>query len=276
MPYNKTITADSVIKALVENKSLYNLCNRSYDGLVREGASSVDIPALPTMVVKSTGTSSTHADRKKVKANTSMVNVPLEKAVVPIAEEVVANFETNGSLAREFANGARDAFTQFFNAAVISTAQQTNIIESLQGEKLGWKDITNISAIFNTNKVPDAGRLIVVPAALQNDFYDIDVVKQAVGYNKDFLEGRFLRILDMNFFLSGLVEKVEEKDNLVGIYGPGLAFILSRYMEQKEVYDPEEIQTNIDFISHYGTKLLKNEFGIVILNEAAPVVEPED
>lgn len=265
MPYTKTLIADAVIAALAEVQSIFNAVNRSYDGLVREGATSVDIPALPTLVAKTAGTSSTHADRKGIKGGTTMVNVPLNIAAVPIKNELLAQFESNGRLLQDFVAGARDTFTEKFDSDVLAEAVTTTQVYQFGDATLAWKDVMKVAQVFNAAKVPQRGRLIVIPTGLEEQFYDIDVVKTAVAQNRELLEGSFVRIRGMNFYISALVpKKVTGKENLVGIYGPGLAFILSRFMEQKEVYDPVELQTNIDFLAHYGTKLLKNEFAVVV------------
>lgn len=268
MPFSKKILADAVIAALVENKAIYTRMNRSYDGLVQQGATSVDIPALPDLVVKTTGTSSTDADRKGIKEDTSMVNVPLSLAAIPIKEELLARFETNGRLMTEFVDGARSSFTQFFDEAVLTAAITTDQVEDYgetAGDELTWQDVIKVSQILGQAKVPDEGRLIVVPSALENEFYNIDVVKNAVSFNTQYMEGQFVRIRGMNFYISSLVpQKVAGKENLVGIYGPGLAFILSRFMETERTYDNENLQTNIDFLAHYGVKLLKNQYSCVV------------
>jgi hypothetical protein len=268
MPFNQTIVADAVLAALIENKGIYGQCNRSYDGLVAQGATSVDIPAMPDLVVKTTGSASDDVDRKGIKAGTTMINVPLGLAAIPIKEELLARFETNGKLMTDFVNGARNSFGQYFDAAVLNAAlgtTQTDTFDDTVGNKLSWPDIIAVSAAFNSAKVPDNGRIIVIPSALEAEFYAIDVVKNAVAYNAQYLEGQFLRIRGMNFFVSGLLgQKTAGKNNLLGIYGPGLAFILSRFMESERVYDPALLQTNIDFLSHYGVKLLKPQYAVVI------------
>lgn len=266
MPYNKTLVADAVVAALVERQAIYNDCNRSYDGLVQQGATSVDIPAMPTLVAKTSGTTSTHADRKGIKADTTMVNVPLGITAVPIKEELLARFETNGKLLQDFVQGAADSIQEKFDADVLTEAVTgAPTATQFAGATLAWQDIMKVSSLLNAAKVPQRGRIIVIPTALEDAFYAIDVVKQAVAFQKDLLEGNFMVIRNMKFYISALVpQKVATKDNIVGIYGPGLAFVLSRYMEQERVYDAENLQTNIDFLAHSGKKLLRSTYAAVV------------
>jgi hypothetical protein len=263
MPYSKKLVADAVIAALTEGLGIYNLCNRSYDGLVKEDASSVDIPALPDLVVKTAGSAGDSADRKGVKGDTSMVNVPLDKASVPIKDEILAQFETNGKLLKDFISGANNSFIQHFDTKVLETAVATDQVLQWKGATLAWKDITALNKKFNTNKVPRKGRIIVIPSALEDEFYDIDVVKQAVAYNRDLLENGIVKVQGMTFFVSGLLPQVGGKDAIVGIYGPGLAFILSRFCELKQAWDGVNLQDNIDVLSHFGYKLLNTKFAVV-------------
>lgn len=271
MPFTKVLVADAVIKALTEANGIYAQCNRSYDGLVQQGATSVDIPAMPTLVAKTTGSASNSADRKGIKGDTTMVNVALGIAAVPIKEELLGRFETNGLLLQDFVAGAAASFQEQFDTDVLAEAVTgAPTATPMAGTALSWKDVMKIPALFNAAKVPQSGRIIVVPTALEEEFYDIDVVKNAVAYNRSLLEGQFLQIRGMNFFISALVpQKVEGKENVVGIYGPGLAFILSRYMDQERNYDPENLQANIDFLSHYGQKLLKTSFAAVVRQQDA-------
>lgn len=265
MAFTKTLVADAVIAALTEKQSIYQNCNRSYDGLVQQGATSVDIPAMPTLVAKTTGTASGHADRKGIKGDTTMVNVPLDIAAVPIKEELLGRFETNGRLLNDFVAGAVNTYAEKFDADTLDAAVTGATATQMAGATLAWGDVMKVPAILNAAKVPQEGRIIVIPTELEEAFYAIDVVKSAVAYQRDFLEGKFMVIRNMKFFISALVpKKVPAKNNIVGIYGPGLAFILSRYMEQERNYDPENLQVNIDFIAHYGVKLLKSSFAAVV------------
>lgn len=266
MAFSKTLVADAIIAALTERQGIYANCNRSYDGLVAQGATSVDIPALPTLVRKTTGTTSTHADRKGIKGDTTMVNVPLTVSTVPIKEEILGRFETNGKLMTEFVAGAANTFQEGFDSDVLTEAVTgAPAATQMDGTTLAWGDIMKVSALLNAAKVPQTGRIIVIPAALEEQFYAIDVVKSAMSFQKDLLEGQFVVIRGMKFFISSLVpQKVTGKENIVGIYGPGLAFILSRYMEQERVWDSVNLQANIDFVAHSGVKLLKSSFAAVV------------
>lgn len=264
MAYSKTIVADAVVQRLIETQGIYSFCNRSFDGLVRQGISSVDIPKLAIPVVKTAGTALVNTDRKKAKGDTNMVNVPLVAYAVPLAEEVLAAYESNGTLIKEYINSAALALQEKFDSLVITEAQTTTDIDDFENANLGWDDIINIMKTFDTNKVPKSGRIIIISAALAAEFFAIDVVKGAIQYNPNYLEsGTFVNFAGMKFFISGLVPQINGKDSVIGISGPGLAFILNRMGEIKESYDTTNLQTVYDVLAHAGAKLLDSKFAVV-------------
>jgi hypothetical protein len=268
MPYNKTVVADSVITRLIENQGIYTSMNRSFDGLVRPGATSVDIPALAIPEVKTTGTATVNAGRKKAKADTNMINVSLSPYVVPLAEEILAQYESNGQLIKNYLDSASMALQEKFDSIVVEEAQTTTDKSAFAGASMAWADVIDITKRFDLNKVPKSQRVIAVSAGLASEFFNIDVIKNAVGYNSAFLtSGTLLQLMGMKFFISGLVSTVTvggaAKENMVGIYGPGLAFILSRMGDVKEAWDTANLQQVVDMIAHAGCKLFDNKFAVV-------------
>lgn len=266
MAFNKPLTVMQVITRLIEVLSLFNLCNRSYDGYVTEGASSVRRPKLANLnVKKNEGTAAGSGDRIGMKSGTTMVETELDVYAVPILSEIAGKFESNDKLRVEWIKSAVLALQQQFDKDVIAAAQATTNIHQFAGDKMAWGDITKISAVFNQNKVPKDGRVVVVSANLEQEFWDIDAIKNAASYNMQLLaSGKMVEVLGMKFFISGNVEKVNGKDNIVGFYGQGLAFILSKFGEIKEVYSPELLADVIDMLAHAGCELDSNEFAVVI------------
>lgn len=268
MAFNKQLVADSVVQRLIENQGIYSFMNRSFDGLVRAGASSVDVPSLAAVVVKTAGTAPLHADRKKSKTDTTMVNVPLSIKAIPLADEILGQYESNGTLIKEYLNSAAMALQEKFDIDAITEGQSTTDKTAFAGASMAWTDIVAISKKFDVNKVPKTGRVIVVDANLADEFFAIDVIKSAVAYNQQFLStGTMMNILGMKFFISGLVPTVTiaaaQKYNMVGIYGPGLAFILSRNGEVKEAWDGENLVQVIDMLAHSGQKLFDPKFAVL-------------
>ena len=264
MPYTKTLVADAVVQRLIETQGIYSYMNRSFDAIVRQGASSVDIPKLAIPVVKTAGTPLVNADRKKSKGDTNNVNVPLTAYAVPLAEEVVSQYETNGTLIKEYINSAALALQEKFDSLVITEAQTTTDVSPFAGATMAWADIIDITKKLDANKTPKAGRVIVISAALAAEFFAIDVVKGSVQYNPNYLEsGTFINFMGMKFFISGLVPQVSGKDAMVGISGQGLAFILSRMGEIKEAYDTTNLQSVYDVLAYAGCKLLDDKFAVV-------------
>jgi hypothetical protein len=113
--------------------------------------------------------------------------------------------------------------------------------------------------------VPKQNRIFVVSANLEQEFWNIDVIKNAASHNQVTLtSGRFVEVMGMKFFISGLVPQIGGKDNVIGIYGPGLAFILSRFIDIKETYAPELLADAIDLLAHAAAELDDNKFAVVV------------
>lgn len=266
MAWSKPLTVMQVITRLIEVLSLYNLCNRSYDGYVKEGATSVRRPKLANLNVKTNeGTAANSGDRTAVGAGTTMVETDLAVYAIPILAEIAAQWSSNDKLRQEYIVSAVLTLQRAFDKAVIAAAQATDQVESFAGDKMAWGDIVKISQVLNQNEVPKDGRVVVISANLEDQFWDIDVVKNAASYNMQLLAtGKMIELMGMKFFISGNVPKVNGKDCIVGFYGQGLAFILSKFGEIKEVYSPDLLADVIDFLAYAGCELDANEFAVVV------------
>lgn len=263
MPYAKNLVADSVAARLIEAQGIYQYCNRSLDGIVRQGATSVDVPNLPGLVVRTVATTDTDGtNRKRTKSDTAMVNVPLAAGVVPIADEILGQFESNGMLMKEFTISAALTFQEHFDKVVVTEAlTTTNAITDFA--TLGWAQIAAINKGLDLQKVPKTGRIIAISANLADSFYAIDVVKNAMAYNiAKFESGQFISVMGMKFFISANVPLSTTKNQIVGFYGPGIAFVLSKYMELKSRYDEANLRDIHDLMCHFGTKLLNVNYAV--------------
>lgn len=268
MPITKTLLSDSIVQRLIETQSIFSLCNRSFDALVKQGATSVDVPKLPSLVIKTAGTAGEHADRKKFIADTTLVNVPLTRAAIPVAGEALEQYMGHPTLLKEFSISAANTFTEKYDTDAITEAQTTTDKTAFAGATMAWADVIDINARFDSNKVPKNDRIIVISSTLAAEFFNIDVVKNAVSYQRDILgSGQLIQLMGMKFFISGLVPTVTisaaQKANMVGIYGPGLAFIIGRHMDLEDVYDVTNLQRNYDFLAYYGRKLFDVKFAVV-------------
>ncbi|MBN8569652.1 MAG: hypothetical protein J0M18_08475 [Ignavibacteria bacterium] len=268
MAFSKTLVSDSVVQRLIEQQNIYNSCNRGFDALVRPGATSVDIPDLAIPKVKKTGTTSTHADRKNAKGDTALVNVALGPYAVPLANEITAQWESNGILIKEYLDSAALVLGEQFDSEVITEAQ-TGTKTAFAGSSMAWGDLTALKKRMDKNKIPQTGRVLVVSADLVDEFFAIDTVKNATSYNRDYLEsGKVPSLLGFQIFISGLVPTVTvsaaQKVNMTAFYGPGLAFIMGRQAELKEVYDEENLKDIKDLVCQAGLKLLNTKFAEVI------------
>lgn len=262
MAFTKTLLADAVVQRLIETQGIYSYCNRAFDGLVSQGATSVDIPKLASLTVNTAGVSSTDSSRAKTKTDTTMVNVPLGKAVVPLADEILGQFESNGMLLKEYIMSAAMTFQEYFDTMVITEAlTTTNEIDNFS--ELTWQEIVALNKNLDVLKVPKRGRIFCISAEFSDDFYNIDVFKSAMAYNSVKLAtGEFIDVMGYKFFISGLVPTTSSKNQIVGFYGPGLAFILSRYMQLKTGWDETNLLDVNDLLTHFGKKLLNVNFAV--------------
>ncbi len=270
MAYDKIITSDVVIQRCIESQGIFQRGNRGYDSLITQGATSVRRPKLPTLVgKKNTGTSKTSADRKGTKADTIMVETPLDIYAIPIKDEIAAQFESNKKLLNEFAVSASMTMTQMWDTDFIAAAKATaNVIETKSTGVVSWKDIISVRKKFRQNQVPvENGLLMVVSADVEDLVMDIDVVKQAAAYNTIQLStGKLIRAAGFDFYFSGLVGKSvgNQKDCIVGIHGPGLASIISSEAVIKEAWDGETLADYIDFVAHAAFELDDDKFAVVL------------
>lgn len=271
MAWDKIVTADTVVQRLYEDKGIYQDCNGTYNSLVKQGATSVRRPKLASLTAKKNeGTTAGHADRKNTRSGTTMVETTLDLYTVPILNELVGEFESNGELRRQYEISMSMALKRQFNKDVIAAAQATSNTGNFEGATLGWNDFTKIIKHFEDNEVPEDGRVIVVSSALTQEFYSIDTIKTAVGFNRELLQnGLANQMLGAKWYISGLVPTIGGKANIVGFYGPGLAFILSRFGEIKETYDPGEAGVRapgdvIDMAAHAAAELDDDVFAYTL------------
>lgn len=266
MAWNKQVTADSVVQRLIEDKGLYQLTNRSYDSLVGEGATEVTRPRLANLVVKkNTGTAGNDADRKKTKDDTTMVTTALDTYAVPILSQMTAKFESNDMLRMQYEISMAATLRREFNKDVLIAAQQTTNIVSTAGANLAWDDLTGILKHFDENEVPEDDRVIIISSGLEQAFYNIDVIKTAIGFNMRALRaGEANEMLGAKWLISGLVPQLGGKSNIVAWHKEGLAFILSNQGEVKEAYDPNLLADAVDLLAHAAAELDGNEFAYVV------------
>lgn len=265
--WNRQLTVDSVIQRLYEVKSLFNRCNRSYDGLVKSsGTTSVSRPRLAQVVVKkNTAFTRTSSDRKKTKDDTRMVTTPLDIYTAGILSQLTAEFESNDMLRTEYEKSMVLALQRQFDVTVLEEAiKTTNQLTTKATGVFSWADIVKIDSTFNKLEVPEDDRLIVLSADLEEDFWDIDVIKTAAAFRGNLETGKFLKIKNMDFYISAKVPKIGGKACALGIYGPGLAFILNRFAEIKEVYDPDQQGDVVDLLCHAGCELDGAEFAVAM------------
>ncbi|HAX49680.1 MAG TPA: hypothetical protein PK605_00400 [Ignavibacteria bacterium] len=254
---------DFIIQALYEDKGIFNMCNRSLDGFIKEhGAGEVRIPSLPVLEAVTPPAT----NRKAVAGDTGMVSVVMQKSVVEIREEVESAYlNKKGRILQGFIDGAAKAHRKNFDAKVILEAQNNGTVIPWNGATVTAEDLDNIDAKFDELEVDPDDRFVVYPARIKTAVNLIDVIKQARGFNQNFLEKGVLEYNNLKLVASARVAKIGGKENLVGIWGPGMAFLLDKQMDKFSVYnsDPNIKATDHDYFAWYGIKLLKAGYAII-------------
>lgn len=268
MAFDKKLLADSVLTRLIDTQGIWQKMNRSFDALVSQGATSVDIPSLAVPTVQTSGTALDNSNRKETHTDTTMVNCPLTLYSVPLADELIARYESNGMLLKEYYQSAAEALQQKFDELVLAAIMGTTVKSIVASSTVDWPDIVAIKQTLDLAKVPKNNRYLIVDSNLASDFYQITEVVEAMKYQRDYFEGGVPKILGM-----GVLETASSttttnsvahaKRGIAGVYGPGVASILSRNMEVHSAWDTTNLRYAIDCTAHYGAKLLSVSYAAV-------------
>jgi len=270
MAYENKLVTSAFLNGLYAGDYLYNLMNRSFDGLVKGStATSVDVPKNPNLAVSTSAVAHDSASRKKAKDDTTMVNIPFVTYTIPVTEEVEAQF-ANPQLIQNFVTDAVDAMADAIDAAVFVEAVDSIPADqkvNMAGGIMSWKDIVKTANKFTVNRVSRKKDkiLVGVPSALEEEFKDLDIVKQAMATNKDLLENGVAVIDKMHFVISADVPQVGGKDALVFVYKPGIAVVIKDMLNRKVSYNVATRSDNIDYNSYIAIKKLRTEFANALL-----------
>lgn len=271
MALSPVITSSMVMKGLYESTGLFTRCRRDLDGLVTDKwASSVDVPINPQLVVRSTAAALNSADRKKTKADMGKVNVPFQTRIIHITEEYESRAETNGDALNAFVSDVVRAFERDFDRLAVMAAFNSavdaggaNLIE-WGGQALTKADLDTIKIHFIANEIPNEDQIVVMHTEAGESFKNIDIVKSAMAFNKDLLEKGVAVIDGITYIISAdpsLV--VNGKPALVGYYSKGVAFVIKKYLDRKEVWSTETTVDYIDFLAYVAAKCTRTEYSLV-------------
>jgi hypothetical protein len=181
---------------------------------------------------------------------------------------LVAKWATNDNLRREYEISSALKLNQMFDRYIINAAQKTTQkISTKETAVFGWNDFIRMDAKLDDKEVPSSNRAIVIPSTLKEQFYNIDVIKNLIAFNKQVFDtGELVDIMGKKFFImsKAAIPDVDNKDNIVEFYGPGMAFILSAYAELEEVYSPKLKRKIYDLNSFATAELDDNKFAVVM------------
>lgn len=272
MPLNITLTIPLILKGLYESLGLFNKCNRSYDSRVQsQWASSVDVPRNPQLVVRDTAAAKNSADRKKTKDDIDTINIPFQKRIIHITDQLEGNYETNGDSLRAFTADVVRAFERDFNNLCANEALANAVavggaaVKPWAANELQYADLNKINQYFDGLEVPKEERVVIIDNDVADQFKNIDVVKSAVAFNKDLLEKGVAVIDNVTYMISANLNKVNGKPALVGLWTKALAFIIKKHMDRKEVWDTEETVTHVDFIGYVAKKVTYTEGSMALV-----------
>lgn len=270
MALSPVITSSMVIKGLYESLSIFTRCRRDLDGLVTDKwAASVDVPKNPQLVVRSTAAALNSADRKKTKADMDKVNIPFQTRIIHITEEYESRAETNGQALQAFVSDVVSAYERDFDRLCTQAALDSavvaggaNLIE-WEGEQLTKKDLDAIKMFFVKKEIPNTDQIVVMHTDAGESFKNIDIVKSAMAFNRDLLEKGVAVIDGITYVISADPDLVvDDQPAMVGFYSKGIAFVIKKYLDRKEVWDTESTIEHIDYLAYVAAKCTKTEFSI--------------
>lgn len=270
MAITTAILSDMVVRNLYDATALWNKMNRNFDGLVKDKfAKSIDIPRNPKLIVSKDPVAVDSANRKQALADSDTVNASFEIYTVPITQEEEERILADSKLLNNFLLDTNDALSDGLDADVLAEACASGTLLTWNDAVLSWKNISAINAKFTAMRVPKRDRIIVIPSTRQEEFEDIDLVKQAMAFNRELLEKGVFVINNIRFYISPDVPLTGDEDSLVGIYAPGLAVVLKGYMDRKEAYSNAVRKTYIDYNSGAAIKLLRQQYAVKYLHTVA-------
>ena len=273
MPYSHAILFDLVLRGLYDSVGLWNKCNRAYDKFMgNNNGTSAHIPKNPQLVVLDEGSAVDSASRKAAIADTDMVDVPFKILTLPMLQEIEDQILLGNMNINNFIMDADAAFSNKADALVlaeaVASAHADNKLESL-GPVLSYEDISMVDQRFNILNIPRSQRIIVIPAARTMEFQNLDIVKQAMAFNKELLTGGVTVIDNKKFYISSVAPQIGGRDTVYGLSAQQMVVVLKGYMERKEVYSTVTRKTAIDYNSGLAVKLARSVGAITVKMKAA-------
>ncbi|TRZ50877.1 hypothetical protein D4R99_05215, partial [bacterium] len=218
-------------------------------------------------VRKNIGDTNRSATRTRAHFDTSMIETPLDVYAVGLENEIVAQFESNDMLLQEHIKRMADALRQQFDKDFIAAGMLSPFVyETTASGVLSWKDLVKPKKHFTLKQVQPGVRVTIIDGDLEDQFWDIDVVKQASAFSiMKFANGdQKIEMLNQIFFISGLMPKLGGQPCLLSVHGQGLASIISKFGVMKQVYDATLLSDILDMLAHAAFALDDDKFACVI------------
>lgn len=167
---------------------------------------------------------------KKTKDDIDTINIPFQKRIIHITDQLEGNYETNGDSLRAFTADVVRAFERDFNNLCANEALANAVavggaaVKPWAANELQYADLNKINQYFDGLEVPKEERVVIIDNDVADQFKNIDVVKSAVAFNKDLLEKGVAVIDNVTYMISANLNKVNGKPALVGLLdkSPGI------------------------------------------------------
>jgi hypothetical protein len=271
MPYSHAILFDLAIKGLYDSTALWNKMNRSYDRFMNnDRGTSAQIPKNPQLVALTEGVAEDDARRKSAIGDTDMITVPFDTITIPMSQEIEDELLLGNYNINNFVSDCDAAFSHSADGLVLASIAAEAGVQKIDSKSdvLCYEDILQIDQTFNERDIPQAQRIVVIPASRTVEFKNIELVKQAMAYNQKLLESGVFIIDGKQFYISSRTPKVEGRDAIYGIHTQNMVVVLKGYMVRKDVYSLLSRKTPIDYNSGLAKKLCRPEGAVIVKMKA--------
>jgi hypothetical protein len=288
----KLVAAD-VLPAVVGNLVMGNLVNRDYESSLAQAGDVINVPIAPTLVANNLAESGTVQNQNKSLGNAAITLSRHYESSFSIPD--VTQVFTRPDLVRTFMQSAVIAVAEQIESDILSNYAQLNFNASAGSANTALTEAsvdTAETSLF-TAKVPSAApKFLVVSGTTYGQLRQIgrftELQTAGLGLNgpNPILTGQILQVKGFNVFRSQYVQKVSTTTNNLGFTRDALALVVRRlpvvppgmgaiqtYAEYGNFgmritmsYVPGQLEQQFTVDVLYGTGVLRNNFGILVLS----------
>jgi hypothetical protein len=288
----KLVAAD-VLPAVVGNLVMGNLVNRDYEATLAQAGDVVNVPIAPNLTANNIAESGTVQNQNKSLGNAAITLSRHYEASFSIPD--VTQVFTRPDLVRTFMQSAVIAVAEQIESDILTNYAQLNYNASAGSANTALTEATVDTAeteLF-TAKVPAGSpKFLVVSGTAYGQLRQIgrftELQTAALGLNgpNPILTGQILQVKGFNVFRSQYVQKVSTTTNNIGFTRDALALVVRKlpvvppgmgaiqtYAEYGNFgmritmsYVPGQLEQQFTVDVLYGTGVLRNNFGVLVLS----------